>query len=650
MSANETGTTLPDPDQHLPGRVSGGVAGLLFRVVAIGITLVCLAFVLDLTFILRVSFFQEQYFGLLYGMVYAAGFLRLPLRASGADRPVPFYDYILAAAGLAVGLYLFMNWGEIIMRAGFIIPERTWLGLITLVLILELTRRAFGWPLVIVALVFIAYGLYRNMFPGAFGGRAIPWQRVVNFVYTDTEATMGIIASVVFGMVFAFLLFGRALFVAGGGVFFTDLSITAMGHRRGGPAKVAVIASSVFGTLSGSASSNVVVTGAITIPMMIKSGYKRASAAAIEAVSSSGGNLMPPVMGATAFLMAEFLAVPYREVVIAALLPALLYYITLFFQIDLEAGRLGLKGLPKDQIPKVAAVLKAGWMFFVPLGALVYCLFVIMLSPSKSAMVAFVAVVAVSFLRKDWFTPRKIYHTLLHTGSMMVEMGILAAIAGTIVGIISLTGLGLLFGQQLLTLAGGNLFLLLLLTGFASIIMGMSMPVTASYVILAVIAAPAIEQAGVAPIAAHLFIFYFAVLSFITPPVAVAVFVAATMARARPMESAWVAMKLAVVAFVVPFVFVYDQALLMDGSVSLILFDFVAACIAFLAIGIAFQAHLVARVPLALRALYLIAGVAALIPEPSIRFPGIAAAFALIVFGYIAGRRALRAAAESGGS
>lgn len=639
MTESSAQTPPNDPEELSSNRLIKGPVLLLFQALTLAISLICLSFVLDITFILEVAFFQEQYFGLLYGLVFAAGFLRLPAYPGAADRPVPVYDYVLAAAGLAVGLYLFVNWADIVMRAGFIIPERTYLGLLTVVLILELTRRAFGWPLVFVALAFILYAIYRNVFPGAFGGRAIPWQRVVNFVYTDTEALMGIIASVVFGMVFAFLMFGRALFVAGGGTFFTDLSISAMGHRRGGPAKVSVIASSIFGTLSGSASSNVVVTGAITIPMMIRAGYHRASAAAIEAVSSSGGGLMPPVMGATAFIMAEFLAVPYQEVVVAALLPALLYYFTVFLQIDLEAGKLGLRGLAPSEIPRLVAVLKAGWFFLVPLAALIYCLFVIFLSPSKSALVALVVVVAVSFLGANRFTPRQILSTLLNTGNLMIEMGILAAIAGMIVGIISLSGLGLLFGQQLLTLAGGSAFLLLLLTAVASIIMGMSMPVTASYVILAVIAAPAIEQAGVPAMAAHLFIFYFAVLSFITPPVCVAIFVAATMARARPMQAAGRAMLLAVVAFVVPFVFVHDQALLMDAPWYMVIGEFLAACLGFLGISVALQGFLMARVSWPMRGAIGVAGLLALVPVMSVKLPALAATAALVGVIYALGRR-----------
>jgi TRAP transporter 4TM/12TM fusion protein len=640
------GPEVVDPENALPPRVAQGVPNVVFRVLVLSLSAVCLAFVLDLTFVLGISFFQEQYYGLLYGLVFAAGFLRLPGH-SGAATAVPWYDYVLALLGLCVGLYIFLLWPQIVSRVGTLTPDRVAVSAIGVALILELTRRAFGWPLVVLTALFMAYALYRYLIPGPFGGRGTNWRRLVAFVFTDSESILGIIAGVVFGMVFAFMLFGRALFVAGGGKFFTDLSISAMGHRRGGSAKVAVIASSIFGTLSGSASSNVVVTGSITIPMMIRTGYSRASAAAIEAVSSSGGGLMPPVMGATAFLMAEFLAVPYREVVIAALLPALLFYLTLFVQVDLEAGKLNLRGLDRSEIPRVGTVLRVGWVFLIPLAALIYCLFVIFLSPSKSALVAFVVVVAVSLFGPSRLGPRRILEALENTGSLMIEMGILAAIAGVIVGVINLTGIGLLFSQELLSLAGGSLFLLLVLTGATSIILGMSMPVTASYVILAVIAAPAIESAGVPAIAAHLFIFYFAVLSFITPPVCVAVFVAATIARAPAMQTAMIAVQFAIVAFIVPFVFVYDQLLLMQGAWYAVAAEFAVVSIGFVAIAVAFQGHLLARVGVVMRLVLLVAGLGAVVPSPEIKLPGLAVATVALIALWLAGRRAGTALADA---
>tara|TARA_R110002126_G_scaffold38814_13_gene115648 strand:+ start:10967 stop:12916 length:1950 start_codon:yes stop_codon:yes gene_type:complete len=640
MTVSTSQNEIPDPEEIAGKRVDAPLPRLLVRICSVGISVVALTYILDLTYLFDITFFQEQYFGLLYGLVFAAGFISLPPLKRLKDAPVGIYDYVLAVIGLLAGAYLFFAWPTLVVQAGVLTPVRVAVSAVGLLLILELTRRAFGWPMVILALLFIAYALFNFLLPGSFGGRGTPWRRLVAFVYTDTNSILGIISSVVFGMVFAFMLFGRALFLAGGGGFFTDFSMALMGNRRGGSAKVAVIASSLFGTLSGSASSNVVVTGSITIPMMVRSGYRPASAAAVEAVASAGGGLMPPIMGATAFIMAEFLAVPYRDVVLAALLPAVLYFLTVFVQVDIEAGRLGLRGLDRSELPRLMAVIKNGWPFIIPLGVLIYCLFFIFLSPSKSALIAFAVVVGVGLMRPKIFGLRQIYDSIENTGQLMIGMGILAAIAGVIVGIINLTGLGLLFSQELLSLAGGALFLLLVLTGIASIILGMSMPVTASYVILAVLAAPAIENAGVPPIAAHLFIFYFANLSFITPPVCVAIFVAATIAGSKPMETAVEAMKLAVVAFIVPFVFVYDQAILMEGTWFEIVVELLTCVVGFIALSVALQGFFSAAVGNLLRLGLAAAGIAAIIPVIGIKLAGVAAAAALLALVYALGRRA----------
>jgi TRAP transporter 4TM/12TM fusion protein len=642
--------TVPQSPELAPtgdapvGRLDGYLPSMLMKIYAYGISLVGLAYILDLGYMLDASIFQEQFFGLLYGLVFGAGFILLPASKRRHSDRVPVYDYLLSLTGLAVGLYIFFFWPSIVVMSGILTPDRIVASTIALAVILELTRRAFGLALVVLAVLFILYALFNYLIPGSFGGRGTSWARLSTFVYTDTNSILGLISSVVFGMVFAFMLFGRALFVTGGGNFFTDLSMALMGHRRGGPAKVSVIASSLFGTLSGSASGNVVVTGSITIPMMIKSGYRPQMAGAVEAVSSSGGGLMPPIMGATAFIMAEFLAVPYREVVIAALLPALFYYMAVYIQIDLEAGRLGLKGLPRASLPKVPAVLKAGWTFMIPLAALIYCLFVIFLSPAKSALIALLVIAVVSQFRKDRLGVRKLLDVLENTGTMMVEMGIIAAVAGIIVGIINLTGVGLLFSQELLALAGGMLFPLLILTAVASIILGMSMPVTASYVILAVLAAPALEGAGIPAMAAHLFIFYFAVMSFITPPVCVAAFVAARIAQAPPMATAWQSMKLAVVAYVVPFVFVYDQALILDAPLSAVALRAFTASIGFAALAVALQGYLFAKVGTWTRVLLGLAGLASVTPSLYVELPGVVVVVVILATAYVSARKATRSA------
>jgi len=598
----------------------------LLQVVAVSISLVALIYILDVPTYFDIIFYREQFFGLIYGLVFVGAFIMFPAAKRAAQTKIPIYDYVLALAGLTAGGYLFVAWPQIVIMPGIATPPKVILGGITVVLILEMTRRIFGWPLVILAGLFILYAKFNYLLPGMLGGRGTSWPRLFTFTYVDSNSILGIIAVVVFGMVFAFILFGRTLFATGGAEFFTDLSLALMGKRRGGPAKVAVIASSLFGTLSGSASSNVVITGSITIPMMKQSGYRPHVAAAVESVASSGGGLMPPIMGATAFLMAEFLSVPYRDVVVAALLPAVLYYVSLFLQVDLEAAKTGLRGLAaKAALPPLGSVLLRGWVFILPLAVLIYCLFIVFISPAKSALIAMAALIVVSaFSARTRLTPRRFLATLEDTGRLIVEIGVIGAVAGVIVGIVGLTSLGLVFSQFLLAVSGGDLYLLLILTAVSSIILGMSMPVTASYVILAVLAVPALVEAGVSAMAAHLFIFYFAILSFITPPVCVAVYIASTIAGSKPMETAMQAMRLGMVAYIVPFIFVTNEALLMKGGLGAVALAFSSSVLGFGALAVAMQGYLIGKVGPIERTLLAVAGVLALLNMTVLKYAGMA--------------------------
>ncbi|OGA12412.1 MAG: hypothetical protein A3G25_05160 [Betaproteobacteria bacterium RIFCSPLOWO2_12_FULL_63_13] len=583
----------------------------LLSALSVCATLACIVYVVNVPTYFDHPIFREQFFGLIYGLLFASGFLLFPAERGSRQR-VPWYDLVLAAAGFAAGLNVTVMWPELVASPGVITPERVFFGVLAVLVVLELTRRAFGLPLVILVALFIFYARFSYLFPGILQGRGSTWSRVATFLYLDTGSMLGMVAMVMFGTVFAFMLFGAALFATGGGSFFTDLSLALMGGRRGGPAKVGVLGSALFGTLSGSASSNVVITGSITIPMMKRLGYRPAVAAAVEAVASTGGSLMPPVMGATAFVMAEFLSVPYREVALAALVPAILYYLMLFIFVDLEAGKQGLKGLPADQIPKLGAVLAGGWPYLAPLAVLIACLFYFYISPDLSALLGTLAVLALglaSAQRPSW---RDLGEALTGTGRMMVEVGVIGAAAGLIIGSINLTGLGLLFSQILISASGGHLGLLLLLTALASAVLGMGMPVTASYIILAVLAAPALIEAGVSPMAAHMFILYFAMLSFLTPPVCVAVYIAATIAGSRPMETAFESMKMGLVAYLVPFLFVADDALLLAGTSLENVVAAVTGMLGFGVLAVAIQGYFTGplgvgvRIVLAVAALFLV--------------------------------------------
>jgi TRAP transporter 4TM/12TM fusion protein len=529
---------------------------------------------------LPVTFFKEQYLGLFLAVALAATFLTVkPFPAAAADR-VPWYDWLLAAAGLAGGLYIAVYFPAMAYTLGVLSADKVALGAVTVLLLFEATRRLVGWVMVALGGAFIVYAKFAWLFPGMLEGKGSSWERIAVYLYLDTNSLLGLPLSVTAGMVVAFILFGQVLYAVGGDKFLTDVALAMMGRYRGGPAKVSVVGSCLFGTVSGSAVSNVVVDGPITIPLMKRTGYAPHVAAAIEAVASTGGQIMPPVMGIAAFLIAEFLAIPYSEVALAAVIPALLYYLAIFVQVDLEAARHGLHGLPSEQIPRLGGVMRRGWSFLVPLGILLYTLMIAVWEPGRAGMAAVVATIAVGLLqRQDGLTLARLGRALIETGRVLLDIVAITAVAGCVIGMLQLSGLGFTFSVVLINLAGGNSLALLVLTAIVCIILGMGMPTAIIYVMLAVLVGPALVKLGVAPLGAHLFLFYFGMLSMITPPVCLATYAAASIGGADFMKAGWTGMRLGVVAYVVPFVFAYHPALLMQGSATDIALAAVSAVI-----------------------------------------------------------------------
>ena len=373
--------------------------------------------------------------------------------------------------------------------------------------------------------------------------------------------------SIIFGVgaivVLAFVLFGNLMFNVGGGAFITNVAMACFGQFRGGPAKMAVVGSTLFGTISGVAVANVVTTGVVTIPLMKRIGYKPHVAGAIEAVASSGGQLCPPVMGVTAFIMAELLGVPYRDVAIAATIPALLYYAAVFFQVDMEAGKTGLKGLPREELPKVSSVMGKSYLFLLPFSALVIALFFLYLTPEKSALAGVLPILIIGLLiqKETRFRLGWILDALNQTGRAILLIGPIGALAGIVVGTMSYTGIGFLISLYLGEFAGGNLFLLLPIVAIACFVLGMGMPTLPAYILLAVLIAPVMVQLGVVPMAAHMFILYYAGLSMITPPVCLAAYAGAAIAGADPMRTGVVASRLGIISYIIPFLFIFFPAL-----------------------------------------------------------------------------------------
>ena len=588
----ETSTGKSDARARI--RDPKGFIGILAKTTLSIIPVVGTFYVLHLPEYLRIAIYKEQYLGVVLSLILISTFLTVPATKSASRERLPWYDAILAILVVITGGYVVVFYGEIIPTLGYLMTHRIIMGGIMIILILEAGRRLVGWPIVSVGILLILYSAYAYLLPGVLNSRMIPWGRVLSNLYLSPGSLFGIPLAVVGTIVFSFIFFGRLLFSVGGGKFLSDIALALMGKYRGGPAKVAIVASSLFGTLSGSASANVAMTGIITIPLMIKIGYRPHVAGAIEAVASTGGLIMPPIMAATAFIMAEFLDVPYPTVAISAFIPAVLYYVAVFTQVHLEAVKEGLEGLASEEIPSLKEIMKKGWFYLIPAAILLYCLFILYMQPSTSALYAVGATALVGLFKKE---TRKIVTgkalTILHeTGRGLMQVGIICAIAGLVIGSISLTGLGLSLSDALVTLSGGNVMILLLLAAIGAIILGMGMPVTATYIMLVILIAPALIKLGVEPLAAHLFIMYFGVMSFLTPPVAIAAYVAASIAHSEPLQTGFTGVRLGIIAYVVPFVFALSPSLILIGSVGDIMLHVITALLGTIVLGVSFVGYL----------------------------------------------------------
>lgn len=592
-----------------------GPAGLWEKVLLGAIPLAGVFFVADAPFYLGLAILREQYLGLFLALVLGAVFLSVPPSRHADRRRVPWYDFLFSFLGLAVGLYPAWFFPEIMLSMGDPDALRLALGVIVILLILEALRRTVGWVLVGVGVFFLLYARFAHFFPGEFSGTGVPWDRLVNYIYTDVNSLFGLPLAVAGVIVLSYIFFGQVLFAIGAGKFLTDFSMTLFGRQRGGPAKMAVVASSLFGTISGSSVANVATTGILTIPMMKQTGYRAHVAGGVEAAASTGGQLMPPIMGAAAFLMAEFLAIPYRDVVVAAFLPAILYYVVIFTQVDLEAGKRGLKGLSREQLPALAPLLRAGWVFILPLFVLLYALFIKSYEPGKAGVFAVLVSLALGFLKRELRAhPGWVLDSLVGTGRAMLELGATVALAGLVVGVVQVSGLGFILSHALVTLAGGNVLYLLFLTAIVSLVLGMGMPTTAVYVLLAVLVGPALTELGIDALAAHLFIFYFGMASMTTPPIALAAFAAASIAEADPMRTAAHAMRFGAVKYVVPFLFVFSPALLLRGNFGDVALATVTALAGAVLLGMALTGYFVRQIDWIKRVFLGVASLALLTP------------------------------------
>lgn len=569
-------------------------------------------------------------------------FLLYPGRKKASRKHLSLLDAVLAVVSLGTAGYIFIYYLDIVNRGGIPSTLDVTFATITCLLVLEASRRVAGWELTAMAAIFVAYAYLGPYLPGEFAHRGYTLSDIFNYMYVTTEGIFGDAIAVSASFIILFIIFGAFLSKTGMGTLFNDLSLALAGSSKGGPAKVGVIASAVHGSINGSAVASVVTTGSFTIPMMKRVGYKPEFAAAVEATAAVGGQILPPVMGAAAFIMAETLGVPYVTIAIAALIPAVMYYFGLLVQVHLRADRDNLQGLSRDELPKVKDVLRERGHLLLPLILLVVLL-MMGYTPTLVAVATIVATVIIAALRPSSRMGFRDILAALETG-VRDTLGVAAACAavGITVGVFSLTGLGLKLANIILMMGSGSLFMTLFFTMIASIILGLGLPSIPCYIITATMAAPALSTFGIDPLASHLFVFYFGVIANLTPPIALAAFAGAGIAGSDPQRTGWISCKLALAGFIVPFIFIYKPGLMIiNSSVLDIVVASVTTILAVLALAAATEGFLLTRLKWAMRLVLIGAGVLLIFPEAVYMGTGLAAMVAVLMYQFVKKRGAV---------
>ncbi len=587
-----------------------------------------------------------SYYYVLLGLFLAVAFLSFPVSSRFAGRGPTLLDWVLALASLVVGGFFAWNARSIITMGWSFGPPTSpelpiWISTALFFLAIEGARRAAGLALAIVCAIFGLYPLIADQMPGVLWGNSFNWAGLVAGHAMGTESIIGVPFRVVADLLTGYIVFGVALAITGGGEFFMALALKLLGKTRGGPAKVSIVASGLFGSLSGSVVSNIITTGTFTIPSMKKAGYSPAYACAVEACASTGGTLMPPIMGAAAFLMASFLAIPYAEVVSAAIIPSVLFYLTLLLQADGYAARNLLQGADDEEIPTGRELLRMGWLFAVALVVLIYVLLGMRLESYAPWYATGVLIVCALIDPKRRPDMLRVDRFLQESGVALAQLVAILAGVGLVVGALSITGVGSAFARELVQYAGGNVYLLLFFGALTSFVLGMGMTVSACYVFLAIILAPALTQAGLNPLASHLYILYWGMLSYITPPVAIAAITAATVGGANSLQTGLQAMKLGCLLFIVPVFFVLEPALIGQGGAVRVTIAVATASVAIviLSCGLSGWLYFVGRINVVFRWLLVAAGLLMLYPERVTDVIGVGAALAVAVAAWLMNRK-----------
>jgi len=567
-----------------------------------------------------------------FGAVMAIGLLTYSARKQSSKNNPSVFDIIMAGLIICSALYITLNYSEILGRVG-VDPTRwdVFFGSIALVGLLEVTRRTTGWALPILAILFLVYAYFGSYMPGALWHKGYSIERIISYVFSMSgiySIPLGVAAT----YVFLFILFGTFLEISGAGKFFIDLAYSLAGRFRGGPAKVAVLASALMGSVNGTSVANVATTGVFTIPLMKRVGYKSSFAGSVEAVASTGGQILPPVMGAGAFIMADITGIPYSSIIIAALIPAILYFLSVIMMVDLEAGKLGLKGMPQKELPSLTKILKKQGYLIVPLVVLLFSLVILQNSPVRAALWAIASLIVLSWFGKDKVFLKKFFKAISNSFKMMVQITSACASAGIIIGVFTLTGVGAQLARFIMQFSGGFIWIALICVMILCILLGMGLPTVAAYALAASTVAPPLVELGIPALTAHLFIFYFSCLSTITPPVALSAFAGAAIANAPPMKVAWSAVKLGTVAFIVPYLFVMNQGLLLQGNLGDIVLPVGTAILGIFILSSGLQGFVFNNMTLFARVVSILCATIAMLPIGYFSFLGIIAFLIILVF------------------
>lgn len=554
-------------------------------------SLYTLAYLCNVFFYVGLVIYPITHRAISSGLICILVFLIYPPKKGASSEKLKWYDLLPILIIIVGAGYIAINANELVSEGRlFPYPYEMAFAAFFIALLVEAIRRTIGPILSCLIVLAFFYPIYSDYFPGFLHSTGFSYDMMFGFVYLSSEGIWGMVLGIVSTIVAGFILFGGVLRATGASRFFNDLALSSVGSFRGGPAKAAVVASTLFGTISGSTAANVATTGTITIPLMKKTGYGKNYAGAVEATASLGGMFMPPVMGATAFLIAEFLQMSYWSVCLAAFLPAIAYYVTLLVQVDLEAAKTGLKGLPRKDLPSLSKTLKGGWQYLLPFVFLLFLLGVLRYSAQTSIMYTLGALVVVgSFKKESRLTPTRLVSAFEDAARGMLPIIPLCTAIGILVGALSMTGAGTNLSSGLLDASRGHLSVLLIMTAFAAFILGMGMTAVSVYILTVVLLAPALIKAGVEPIAAHMFLFYFGCLSFITPPVCVDAYIAAGISGGSPFKTGFRAMRLAFAAFLVPWAFVLNPGILMIGSPMHVIGTFFFVTLGAVAVGCAFE-------------------------------------------------------------